>query len=307
MDRALFERIAQEEFSNVPERFARRIRNVALLLEEDPDAAVRAKEGLAQEETLLGIYHGIPASERGAFYGGVLPDTITLYRLPLLGEAALLRREGRASDEEGAVRLAIRETLWHEIAHYFGMSEEVVHAREGGSTNYFGARDGYAQAVGPSSTTSSERSMLQRASRTANRFSSLTAHMAKTSAILFGVIFVLAGLLGFVSNPLIGTNAIFETNTADNLLHLLVGSILILVAYIGPDRSGRWLKVFGITYLFVAAIGFFSFSPLLGLFEANRADNWLHAVLGTMLILASVYGKEPRKPDIPPLDSRSAR
>lgn len=137
MTEEAFERVAAEEFERVPERFRRLVRNVALLVEDEPSAEVRAEEGLGPEETLLGLYHGIPASVRGESYSGVLPDTITLYRLPLLEEAEALRAERRLPSEEEAVRLAVRETLWHEIGHYFGMSEEAIHVREDTGTNRY--------------------------------------------------------------------------------------------------------------------------------------------------------------------------
>lgn len=53
--------------------------------------------------------------------------------------------------------------------------------------------------------------------------------MAKTPIIIFGVIFVLLGLLGFVSNPLIGANALFEANSATNWLHLIFGAVIFAV------------------------------------------------------------------------------
>ena len=132
-----FERIAAEEFNRIPERFMKRISNCALLIAEEPDEGIRKEEGLGPGETLLGLYHGVPNTERGDFYSGVLPDTITLFRLPLMDEAQALLEEGKAADEESALRLAIRETLWHEIGHYFGMSEAEVHEREEDGTNEF--------------------------------------------------------------------------------------------------------------------------------------------------------------------------
>ena len=122
-----FEKIAGEEFSAVPERFKKRLQNVALLIEEEGDG------------TLLGLYHGVPATERGEGYGnlGTLPDTITLFYKPLLQEAAELLARREAATFPQAVRRAIRETLWHEIGHQLGMSEEGVHEREEGRTNRF--------------------------------------------------------------------------------------------------------------------------------------------------------------------------
>ena len=129
MNKARFEEIAGEEFSRVPPKFAGRLKNVALLVEDRGDGR------------LLGLYQGVPATERGAGYGdlGTLPDTITLFYEPLMGEAVEFVHAGRTASLEEAVRFAIRETLWHEIAHQFGMDEEAVDQREGERTNRFKA------------------------------------------------------------------------------------------------------------------------------------------------------------------------
>lgn len=134
MDEREFEEIAAAEWDKVPDRFAREVKNVALLIEDEPSEAVREAEGLEGEETLLGIYQGIPLSERGSEYGigGMLPDTITLYRLPILEEAEEMDRAFR-----DAVRIVIRETIWHELGHYFGLPEEPINEREGEGTNRF--------------------------------------------------------------------------------------------------------------------------------------------------------------------------
>lgn len=127
--------IAEEEWNKVPAHFSRSVTNVALLVEDEPSEEVRQKEGLEGEETLLGLYQGLPLSERGSEYGVgmTLPDTITLYRLPLIEEAEAMDREFRE-----AVRIAIRETIWHELGHYFGLEEHEVNDREDEGTNRFG-------------------------------------------------------------------------------------------------------------------------------------------------------------------------
>jgi predicted Zn-dependent protease with MMP-like domain len=97
--------------------------NVAILLEDEPSEAVRLAERLADGETLLGLYHGIPLTERGVDYGvgETLPDTITLYKNPI-------RAEARETDAD--IARVVRETLWHEFGHYFGLDEDSVRARE---------------------------------------------------------------------------------------------------------------------------------------------------------------------------------
>jgi predicted Zn-dependent protease with MMP-like domain len=136
IDNAAFERIVDEEWNDVPERFRKRIENVALLIEDEPDAKTRAAEGLGEGDTLLGLYTGVPAIERGAEYGvGVtLPDTITLYRLPILEVAAQDHSDEPFLD---AVRRVVRETVWHEVGHYFGLSEGAIGEREGEGTNQY--------------------------------------------------------------------------------------------------------------------------------------------------------------------------
>lgn len=123
MTRGEFEKLVQEGFALIPERFREKIKNVALLVEDEPSEDVRQKEGLRDGETLLGLYQGIPATARGDTYGvgPTVPDTITLYQRPI---------EEAAREEGIPVETVIAETIWHEYAHYFGMDEEEVRLRE---------------------------------------------------------------------------------------------------------------------------------------------------------------------------------
>ncbi len=132
MTREAFEQLIEEEFPRaVPEKFHHLIQNVGFLAESEPDAATRLEQGLGEGETLLGLYRGIPKTARGDFYGVgmVLPDTLTLYQNPLEEEAALYVVQDNM-DEEAAMRRAIRETIWHEVAHHFGYDEDQVQDRE---------------------------------------------------------------------------------------------------------------------------------------------------------------------------------
>ena len=123
MNREAFDKLVQEGFLLIPEKFRAMIQNVALLVEDNPSEEVRIRKGLVGDETLLGLYHGIPNTVRGDSYGigPTVPDTITLFKLPI-EEAA-----GGAPEE---VRKIVAETIWHEYAHYFGMDEEEVRFRE---------------------------------------------------------------------------------------------------------------------------------------------------------------------------------
>lgn len=129
-----FEQIAVSEWEKVPDKFKRKIENLALLIEDEPSDEIRKEEGLEDGDTLLGLYHGIPLTERGSEYGVgmTLPDTITLFREPILEEAREMDRAFR-----DAVRIVVRETIWHEVGHYFGLPEEGVQHREDEGTNQF--------------------------------------------------------------------------------------------------------------------------------------------------------------------------
>ncbi|MDP4020955.1 MAG: metallopeptidase family protein [Candidatus Adlerbacteria bacterium] len=118
--------VAEESGAAVPEKFRGKINNVAFLVEQEPSAEIRKLENLKQNETLLGYYRGVPHTVRGEGYGvgGVMPDTITLYQGPIEEEAAEL------GCGEQAVRKVIRDTIWHEVAHHFGMDEYTVRFHE---------------------------------------------------------------------------------------------------------------------------------------------------------------------------------
>lgn len=118
-----WEKLIEAGITALPEKFRDKIQNVAILLEDEPSKEVRRREGLGPHETLLGYYHGIPLSERGEGYGigATLPDTITLYKKPILDEAR---------GEPSEVRRVVIETIWHEFGHYFGLDEEEVRRRE---------------------------------------------------------------------------------------------------------------------------------------------------------------------------------
>lgn len=123
MDRKAFEELVQEGFLLLPEHIRALIRNVALLVENEPSKEQLAEEGLGEDETLLGLYQGVPATLRGEGYGvgPTLPDTITLFQLPI---------EEAAGDDPAEIRKVVAETIWHEYAHYFGMDEDEVRRRE---------------------------------------------------------------------------------------------------------------------------------------------------------------------------------
>ena len=118
-----FETLVAEGFERLPEWVRNKIKNVALLVEDEPSDEIRRRETLAEDETLLGYYQGIPLTARGDHYGvgATMPDTITLYQLPI---------EEEAGGDHEKIREVVADTVWHEFAHHFGMDEHEVRERE---------------------------------------------------------------------------------------------------------------------------------------------------------------------------------
>lgn len=112
-----FERIIAETVHELPRKFSERIENVEIVLEEYADAETLRIAGIKYPEELLGFYHGIPLTMRTTNYAMVAPDKISIYRLPII-------QYYRTPD---AIREGIKHTVRHELAHYFGISDERLH------------------------------------------------------------------------------------------------------------------------------------------------------------------------------------
>jgi uncharacterized protein DUF4383 len=113
--------------------------------------------------------------------------------------------------------------------------------------------------------------------------------MVKTVAVLFGVVFLLVGILGFVpavtkDEMLLG---IFHVNTAHNAVHLLSGVVALLCGMSGVCASRWYFRIFGLVYAAVAVMGFMAGGDtmLLGLISNNMADTWLHVGIAAVSLL----------------------
>jgi predicted Zn-dependent protease with MMP-like domain len=116
-----FEKLVSEAYDKLPSWIKEKMKNVAITVEDLVDVDTVREMNLDSHMDLLGLYKGVPQTERTVAAGFELPDTIVLYKLPILDE----------SDVSGkSVADVIFETLWHEIAHHFGLSEEDVARRE---------------------------------------------------------------------------------------------------------------------------------------------------------------------------------
>ena len=117
MTRETFRELVEEAIDTIPPKFARQIRNLAIVIEDLPSPDVLDEMDIDEPGDLLGLYHGTPLTERGPGYGNVLPDRITLFQASI---------EQECGNDEDEIVVAIGETLIHEIGHYFGMSEDQI-------------------------------------------------------------------------------------------------------------------------------------------------------------------------------------
>ncbi len=106
-------------FASLPEPHRSAVKNVAIVLEDWPSEDQRARTKLRDDQTLLGLYSGVPLPERQGRLD-LAPDIITLFKQPLLAE----------SIDEVSLYENIRHTLWHEVAHYFGLNHKQIRELE---------------------------------------------------------------------------------------------------------------------------------------------------------------------------------
>lgn len=109
-----------QAMDELPEHYITGLKNVAVTYEDEPSPQQREKLKLNCYQTLYGLYEGIPLTKRGAGYNLVLPDKITIFKLPML----------RASNDIATLKFQIKHTLWHEIAHYYGLDHDRIHELE---------------------------------------------------------------------------------------------------------------------------------------------------------------------------------
>ena len=129
MTRARFEQLVAEAIRTIPARFRDQLRNIAVIVEDEPPDDLLDEMEIAPPDTLFGLYQGTPLTERTWDHGNTLPDRIVLYQGPIED----------ASETEDDVVVAIGETLIHEVGHYFGLSEDELEAIE---ERYWRAQEG---------------------------------------------------------------------------------------------------------------------------------------------------------------------
>jgi predicted Zn-dependent protease with MMP-like domain len=113
-DPAVFERLVTEALDRIPEEFRRHLRNVVVTIAEEPTPGQLLEADLdPDDDTLYGLYEGTPLPDRPHDYAGRAPDTITIFRRPLVRDCAT------AEDLRDEVEI----TVVHEIAHFFGFDD----------------------------------------------------------------------------------------------------------------------------------------------------------------------------------------
>lgn len=116
-----FDALISRAMSELPQEYIRNLDNVAITYAEAPTLEQLQKQGVRVGQLLLGLYEGIPQTQRGAGYQFVLPDKITLFKHPICLVAH--------SDHE--LYEQIKRTLWHEIAHHYGLSHDRMDELQG--------------------------------------------------------------------------------------------------------------------------------------------------------------------------------
>ncbi len=114
MERVEFEKLVQAGIELIPKNFLAKLKNVAILVDDEPTREQLEKVKIGKGISLFGLYEGVPLTKRGPHYGMVLPDKITIFQGPI----------ERLAGSEREITEIIKNTVWHEIAHHFGSDEK---------------------------------------------------------------------------------------------------------------------------------------------------------------------------------------
>lgn len=111
-----FDGLITRAMDQLPQEYIKGLDNVAIVQADEPNEEQKIKMKLDHNHLLLGLYEGIPLTQRGAGYTFVLPDKITLFKFPLM----------QVSDTHEQFFEQIKRTLWHEIAHFYGLDHKRI-------------------------------------------------------------------------------------------------------------------------------------------------------------------------------------
>ncbi|AHB42386.1 zn-dependent protease [Candidatus Saccharibacteria bacterium RAAC3_TM7_1] len=115
-----FDQLISRAMDELPQEYIRGLQNVAIVMADEPNDLQRERIKLRHDNLLLGLYEGVPLTHRNGNESGILPDKITLFKYPIL---AVVNNEQSLFEQ-------IKRTLWHEIAHYYGLDHGRIHHLE---------------------------------------------------------------------------------------------------------------------------------------------------------------------------------
>lgn len=119
LNRREFKKLVQQGIQNIPKRFLKKLDNVAVVVEDEPSFEQMRRQGLRRGDLLLGLYEGVPQTKRGR-YNLALPDKITIFQKPI----------EQLANSSVEIESLVRNTVWHELAHHFGLDELRVRKAE---------------------------------------------------------------------------------------------------------------------------------------------------------------------------------
>ena len=121
MRRNYFETLIREAIEELPPKIKEAMENVVFIVEREARRKKASEIGIRVDETLLGLYEGVPKTGRGINYSGVFPDKITIFQKPM---------EELAGGNEKVLKKLVYEVVWHEVGHHLGFDEPELRALE---------------------------------------------------------------------------------------------------------------------------------------------------------------------------------
>lgn len=114
LTRRQFEALVDRALARLPRRFREKLENIAVVVEDWADEATLTEMGIEPPDTLYGLYRGTDLTRRDSFYGGVLPDVVTIYQGPIQGDCETVEE----------MEDVVADTVVHELGHYFGLDDD---------------------------------------------------------------------------------------------------------------------------------------------------------------------------------------
>ena len=116
MDRKVFEKLISDAIRELPEEFRKKLKNVAIIVEDYPSEELIERMDVSPDDTLFGVYEGVPLTERGFFAEPLYPDRILIFQRAIEDEC----------DSPEQVKKELKITIVHEVAHFFGMDDDYL-------------------------------------------------------------------------------------------------------------------------------------------------------------------------------------